>query len=228
MDKFSLYVPNFLPCKEYFDPAKNNACPGCGLALALRQVYKAVEGLIEKAVWDKPAKSDFLGSSSAVSLLRIKHAKGEILVCFDNEAGGSLQDAIAKKMPGVAIAEGFKYVATACPSYPFDLYDKMKKAAETEGKSYVHILSPCPVGWKFESEDTVKVGFKAVESNAFPLYEAGTGFYNITIKMLKPKQLADYVKAQERFAKVTDDEIAQAAAAVEKQYGRLLEEAQPK
>ncbi len=228
MDKFSLYVPNFLPCKEYFDPAKNTACPGCGLALALRQVYKAVEGLIEKAVWEKPAKSDFPGGSSAVSLLRIKQAKGEVLVCFDNEAGGGLQDAIAKKMPAVAIAEGFKYVATACPSYPFDLLDKMKKAAETEGKSYVHILCPCPAGWKFESEETVKVGFKAVECNAFPLYEAGAGFCNITVKMLKPKELAGYVKAQERFAAVTDAEIAQAAAAVEKQYGRLLEETQPK
>jgi hypothetical protein len=46
--------------------------------------------------------------------------------------------------------------------------------------------------------------------------------------MLKPKELAGYVKAQERFAAVTDAEIAQAAAAVEKQYGRLLEETQPK
>ena len=48
MDKFSLYVPNFLPCKEYFEPKKNNACPGCGISLAVRQTYKAVEALIEK------------------------------------------------------------------------------------------------------------------------------------------------------------------------------------
>jgi len=43
MDKFSLYVPNFLPVKECFVPEKNNACPGCGLALAIRHTYKAIE-----------------------------------------------------------------------------------------------------------------------------------------------------------------------------------------
>ena len=59
MDKFSLYVPNFLPCKEYFEPKKNNACPGCGISLAVRQTYKAVESLIEKAVWEKPASGKF-------------------------------------------------------------------------------------------------------------------------------------------------------------------------
>lgn len=228
MDKFSLYVPNFLPCKEYFDSKKNNACPGCGLALALRHVYKAVDSLIEKAVWEKPAGSDLSGGKTGVSLLRIKHGKSDVIICFDNEAGGTFDDVIAKKMPAIAIAEGFKYVATACPSYPFDLYDKVKNAIETEGKSYIHILCPCPAGWKFESEDTVKVGFKAVETNAFPLYEVGSGCYNLTIKTLKPKKLADYIKAQERFADVADSKIEQAGAAVEKAYTKLLENVQPK
>jgi len=228
MDKFSLYVPNFLPCREYFEPKKNTACPGCGLALALRQVYKAVEGLIEKAVWEKPAQVAFLGDISSLSLLRIKNAESDVLLCFDNEAGATLQDAIAKKMPGIAVAEGFKYVATACPSYPFDLYDKVKRAVETPGRSYIHILCPCPVGWKFESEETVKVGFKAVETNVFPLYETAEGVCNITVKMLQPKQPAVYFRAQERFASLSDEDIAQATAAVEQQYSRLVQQSQPK
>ncbi|MEI6125660.1 MAG: hypothetical protein WCQ99_03815 [Pseudomonadota bacterium] len=227
MDKFSLYVPNFLPCNEYFDPKKNNACPGCGIALALRHVYKAIEGLIEKAAWTTPAGNDLLGGKTGASLLRVKQGKADVIICFDNEAGGTLTDALNKKMPGVAVAEGFKYVATACPSYPFDLIDKMKTAIETEGKSYIHILCPCPAGWKFESENTVKVGFKAVETNAFPLYEVGTGCYTLTIKTAKPKTLSVYVQAQERFAGISDSDLAQANAAVEKAYGKLLESAQP-
>ena len=60
---------------------------------------------------------------------------------------GQVLDA-EKKMPGLAVAQGYKYVATASPSYAFDLMDKVKKALETEGKSYIHVLCPCPVGWK--------------------------------------------------------------------------------
>ena len=227
MDKFSLYVPNFLPCKEYFDPKKNNACPGCGIALAVRHTYKAVEKLIEKAVWETPSGGELFGSKTDVSLLKIKQGKTEVIICLDNEAGGSLQDAIKKQMPAIAAAEGFKYVATASPSYPFDLYDKMKKALETEGKSYIHILCPCPVGWQFEPETTVKVGRWAVESRAFSLYEVGSGFYNQTVKTLKPRQLSDYIKAQERFSEVTDEQLEEASAAVEKEYSKLLENIQP-
>ena len=45
MDKYSLYVPNFLPCMEYFDSGKNNACPGCGLSLGIRHIYFADQNL---------------------------------------------------------------------------------------------------------------------------------------------------------------------------------------
>jgi len=227
MDKYSLMVPNFLPCKEYFDSKKNNACPGCGISLAVRHVYKAAEGAIEKAIWEAPASCDIFGKKAAVSIMKIKQGKADVVICFDNEAGGKLEDAIAKKMPAVAVAQGYKYVATACPSYPFDMFDKVKKALETEGKSYIHVLCPCPVAWKFEPENTVKVGFKAVETLAFPLYEVGTGFYNITIKTLQPKKIDAYLTAQERFEKLSAKEIAQAAATVEKEYARLAENAQP-
>ena len=228
MDKFSLYVPNFLPYREYFDPAKNNACPGCGLALALRHVYKTVEGLIEKAVWEKLPKNDFWGDTSALSLLRIKKGGADVLICFDNEVGASLENVLAKKMPGIAIAEGFTYVATACPSYPFDLFDKVKRAVEIKGKSYLHILCPCPIEWKFEPEDTVKIGFKAVETNVFPLYETADGICNITVKTMKPKPPSIYFKAQERFVNMSDEDIADATVRVERQYARLLEQSQPK
>ena len=227
MDKFSLYVPNFLPCKEYFDPKKNNACPGCGLALAARHIYKAAGKLIEKAVWEKPAGGDLYGGKTGVSLLKIKQGKTEVTVCLDNESDGTLQDAVKKQMPAIAVAEGFKYVATASPSYPFDLYDKMQRALDTEGKSYIHILCPCPVGWQFDPEITVKVGRWAVESRAFSLYEAGSGFYSQTVRTLKPRQLSDYIKAQERFSRVTDKQLSDAGAVVEKEYSKLLENVQP-
>jgi pyruvate/2-oxoacid:ferredoxin oxidoreductase beta subunit len=223
MDKFSLYVPNFLPCKEYFEPGKNYACPGCGLSLALRHTYKAAEHLIEKATWQTYSGDGLFGSKTAVSILNINQKKNDLTICFDNEAEGGLKEALKKVMPGIAVAEGFKYVATACPSYPFDLYDKIKKALGTQGKSYIHILCPCPAGWLFEPEDTVKMGFSAVESRAFPLYEVICGFYTLTVNTPKPRSLSDYLFAQKRFSKITEADIESSTETVDKEYRDLLD-----
>lgn len=223
MDKFSLYVPNFLPIKEFPVLKKDNVCVGCGVALAIRQIGKAVEKLLEKAVCERPIGDSIFGFKTESTFLKIKQRKHEVIVCLDDEQGGTLGDTVYKTMPAVAVAEGFKYVATACPSYPFDLYDKMKTAIETEGKSYIHILCPSPSGWQFATEDTVKVGFWAVESLAFPLYEVASGFYNLTNKTLKPRPLSDYLKAQGRFAEITDEQLETASATVDKEYNKLLE-----
>jgi len=223
MDKFSLYVPNFIPGKESIDMKHINTCIGCGVALAVRQIGKVAGDLLRKAVWDSPSEGTFFSAQSGVQLLRIKQGKNQVVFGLDDEPDGSLEGAAKKTLPAIAVAEGFNYVATACPSYPFDLFEKVKKALETDGKAYVHILCPCPLAWQFPTEDTVKVGFKAVESLAFPLYEAGSGFFNQTIKTMKPKSFSEYIRAQDRFSGESDEAVQQAGQVVEKQYNKLLE-----
>ena len=230
MDKFSLYVPNFLPCKEYFVPEKNTACPGCGLALAIRQTYKALGKEIEKATWESLRGNDAAGNTpdlfgvgrTEVSFLHIpKKGKAHLMVCLDNEAGGSLPDALEKPMPSLAVAEGFSYVATASPSHPFDLYEKVQRGLDAEGNAYLHVLCPCPQGWQFDPDLTVKVGRWAVESRAFPLYEAGGGAYTISLETPQPRSLAEYLKAQERFAHLSEQEIEEAQVSVNNGYKKL-------
>lgn len=227
MDKFSLMVPNFLPSEEYFHSKKNHTCIGCGVSLAARHVGKAVETLLDKAVSRRSAGGSFFGGTTEAAMLTIKNGKNEIIICLDDEPENRLDGAVKKALPALAVAEGFKYVATASPSYPFDLYDKMKKALETEGKSYVHILCPCPLAWEYATEDTVKVGFWAVESQAFPLYEVGSGHYSLSVKTLKPRSLGEYIEAQGRFGDVTEKQLKAASATVQKEYKKLLEKIQP-
>ncbi|MEI6126103.1 MAG: hypothetical protein WCQ99_06060, partial [Pseudomonadota bacterium] len=61
------------------------------------------------------------------------------------------------------------------------------------------ILCPCPVAWKFDPENTVKVGRMAVETRVFPLYAISQGYYQLTHDETNPRPVKDYVKAQERF-----------------------------
>ena len=125
-----------------------------------------------------------------------------LYICFDNEAymntgiqrssatpfGASTTTAPAgkqsigqatwkKNLPAIMAAHDIPYVATACPAYPFDLMDKVKKGADIKGPAYVHILSPCPIGWRCSSDVSVKVGRLAVQTGVFPLYEIESGRY---------------------------------------------------
>jgi len=227
MDKYSLMVPNFIPAQEYFDPKHSETCIGCGVSLAARLVGKALEKAFSGAVCERRSGADLFGVKTDAAFMRVKKGKAELTICFDDEPSNELQDALVKKLPAVAVAEGIAYVATASPSYPFDLMEKVKRAMDADGSAYIHILTPCPSAWLYPSENTVKVGFKAVESLAFPLYEVASGFYNLTNTTLKPRAVEEYIRAQGRFEKVTAAQIKSAAATVEKEYKKLLEKVQP-
>ena len=51
-----------------------------------------------------------------------------------------------KNMAEIAAAHNIPYVATATHGYPFDLMEKVRKAVDTPGPAYVHILVVCPTG----------------------------------------------------------------------------------
>ena len=79
-----------------------------------------------------------------------------------------------KNMAAIAAAHNIPYVATACPSYPIDLIQKVKKAAAIEGPAYLHILSVCPTGWRSAPELSIKLGRLAAETGVFPHLRGGT------------------------------------------------------
>ena len=128
-----------------------------------------------------------------------------------------------KNMPEIAVAHRIPYVATASPSYPFDLMDKVKRGVETEGPAYLHILSVCPTGWRSTPDITIELGRLAVETGIFPLYEVINGEYRLSVDLPKLKPVKEYLKKQGRFKHLTEDIIEQIQARVEEDYMRLRE-----
>ena len=112
-----------------------------------------------------------------------------------------------KNMPKIAAAHNIPYVATACPSYPFDLFNKVKKARMVNGPSYLHILSVCPTGWRVPTDLAIEYGKLAVRTGVFPLYEVEDGVYRITYSPEPLKPVKDYLKGQGRFRHLKDDDI---------------------
>jgi pyruvate ferredoxin oxidoreductase beta subunit len=130
-----------------------------------------------------------------------------------------------KNMPAIAAAHNIPYVATACPSYPIDLVEKVKKAARIEGPAYLHILSVCPTGWRSIPELSVKLGRLAAETGVFPLYEVERGRYRMTVDFPELRPLKEYTKLQGRFRHISDDKLQEIEKRVHQEYNALREKA---
>lgn len=207
MDTYSLFAGQFLPFTERYLPGGHNACAGSGTALALRHVYKALEDkntTLLKATWDETPAGIFTQQETPASPVLIipKTDNNSLYICFDAEFAPKKikQEQLAKKNPAKAAASGCLYVATASPSHPFDLIEKVRRGWSVKGSAYIHILCPCPAAWGFDTENTVRIARMAVEARIFPLYEIAEGHYNITVEDKNPRSVADYVSRQERFS----------------------------
>jgi len=131
-----------------------------------------------------------------------------------------------KNMMAIAAAHGIPYLATASPSYPMDLSEKVVKAAKTEGPAYVHVLSVCPSGWGIPSDTTVKFGRLAVETGFFPLYEIEEGKYRITVDVEELLPLEMYLKPQGRFRHLKPELIEQISRRVRAEWRELKRKAE--
>jgi len=128
-----------------------------------------------------------------------------------------------KNMAAIAAAHNIPYVATACPSYPIDLVQKVKKAAAIEGPAYLHILSVCPTGWRSTPENSIKLGRLAVETGVFPLYEIERGQYRLNVDFPKLRPMKEYTKLQGRFRHLNDEMLQEIEKRVHQEYEQLRE-----
>ena len=115
-----------------------------------------------------------------------------------------------KKNAAQLVAAGHpdvKYVATASVAYPQDLISKVKKALAKGGPTFIHLLAPCPKGWRFPSDRTIDIGKLAVETGMWRLYEVVDGERRETYEPSDLRPVKDYIRAQDRFAHLTDEDI---------------------
>jgi len=158
-----------------------------------------------------------------------------IYVCYDNEAYGNtgMQRSGAtplgawttttpagkkepkKNMPLIMAAHKIPYIATLSPSYPTDFIEKFQKAKAMKGTKYLHILVPCPPGWRTDPEMSIELGRLAVQTGVWGLFEIENGVFSLSVpsKPLlekprrKPVQL--YLEKQGRFRHLTEQAVSQ-------------------
>ncbi|MBI4243935.1 MAG: pyruvate synthase subunit beta [Planctomycetes bacterium] len=167
-----------------------------------------------------------------------------IYVCYDNEAymNTGIQRSSAtpagawttttpaypgkperkKDLASIMIAHKIPYFATASISYMNDFIDKFRKAKDIKGFRFIHLLSPCAPGWKHAESDTIELGFLAVRSRIFPLFEVENNKWKITYNP-HPTSINKYLDLQGRFKHVKGEDIKAIQTEVDKRWEELCE-----
>lgn len=174
-----------------------------------------------------------------------------IVFCYDNEAymntgiqrsGSTPPGAVTtttytgkaqrKKMaPFILLEHDVPYVATANPAFPMDLYEKVKKAKSIHGFRYIHILSPCPPGWRIEESKIIEVAKLANKTGFWPLWEAERTNGELKFKLsphskkyIDPEKrdpLEKFIKIQGRFRKASQKQITLLKEQIAEQWRKI-------
>lgn len=105
-----------------------------------------------------------------------------------------------KDLTEIMVKHNIPYVAqSALIGNLKDLYEKSEKAIYTKGPTYMSVLSPCPRGWGYPTEDLQTISKLAVDTCFWPLYEVENGKYKITYRPAKKLPVEEFLKLQRRF-----------------------------
>ena len=270
----------------------HSACPGCGVAMAMRLVLRALGD--EAVVVVVPSCSAVISGTYPNTALRVSayHSAFEtaaptaagianalkllgqedrpvvafagdggtfdiglqslsgaadrneniVYVCLDNEAymNTGIQASSAtplfawtattpsgrfgrkKRLMEIIAAHRVPYAATASVGYPKDLMEKVDRAKRTRGTRFIHVLAPCPTGWRMPENLTVRAAILSVQTRVFPLYEVEEG---TRYRLTQPSEgfpVADYLRIQGRFRHMREDEVESTQREVDEEWERLL------
>ncbi len=128
-----------------------------------------------------------------------------------------------KNMFEIVAAHDIAYAATASVGYINDFIDKVQKASQVEGTSYIHVIAPCPTGWGIKTEETIDIAKEIVDSGLWYLAEYENGEFKVN---RTPKDLSlatHYLKRQGRFKHLSDQDIESIIAARDLKWKKINE-----
>jgi pyruvate ferredoxin oxidoreductase beta subunit/2-oxoisovalerate ferredoxin oxidoreductase beta subunit len=176
-----------------------------------------------------------------------KNNEDILYVCLDNEAYMNTGIQVSSATPSYAwtgttpegnprrkknimeimAAHYNPYSATATIGFPRDLQQKILKAKEIRGTKFIHMLVPCPTGWKTATDLSPELSILAVETNVFPLYEVEDGRRYTINHEPRGLPVQEYLKKQGRYRHLEEEQIRKIQADVDEEWEKLKRRAVP-
>lgn len=118
-----------------------------------------------------------------------------LFICYDNEIYGNTggqrsgatplgattttthagKDVPKKDVLAILAAHRIPYAATVSLAHPADCLAKLRHAVDARGFRFLHVLSPCPTGWKSEPADGIELVRLAVAAGLYPVCHVEDG-----------------------------------------------------
>jgi pyruvate ferredoxin oxidoreductase beta subunit/2-oxoisovalerate ferredoxin oxidoreductase beta subunit len=169
-----------------------------------------------------------------------------LYICYDNEIYGNTggqrssatplgarttttpggKDQEKKDILAIMAAHRIPYTASISLAHPEDALAKFTEAVGMPGFRFIHVLSPCPTGWKSEPSAGIKLVRLAVLSGLYPICTIRDG-HDLSIDVepdFDKDALREYFAAQRRFREGAVD-VDKLAAAIERNWQRLRRQA---
>lgn len=129
----------------------------------------------------------------------------------------------SKYLPLIMAMHNVEYCATASPSNMADFTRKVQRAIEASknGFAYLHVFSPCPTGWAFKPDQSIRVADRAVKSNMFPLWECDRGEFKLNFVNRNPITIEEFVQGIGKFKKLQPEDIAILQACADERYEQV-------
>ena len=146
-----------------------------------------------------------------------------LYICYDNEIYGNTGGQRSSATPAGAVttntpdgkleqkkdilailaAHRIPYAASISLAHAEDALRKLRYALDQKGFRFLHVLSPCPTGWKSEPALGLELVRLAVRSGLFPVYEIFDGKrHMVNIEPdFSDEALNMYLSLQRRFQK---------------------------
>jgi pyruvate/2-oxoacid:ferredoxin oxidoreductase beta subunit len=126
-----------------------------------------------------------------------------------------------KDMLAIMAAHGIPYAATATPAYPADFIEKVMKMKQARGTRFMHLLSPCPPGWKCGDDEGLELARLAVQSRVFPMLEVEFGQrWRLTMDHAGDP-VEPYLRRQGRFRHLNAEQVTHIQSEIDARWAQL-------
>ncbi len=241
-----IVTPGRFPVSAYGAPVVASTFAGCAaVATGLAQVARLNGTGTRVICWAGDGGTYDIGMATVSAAA--ERNEDILYICYDNEiygnTGGQRSSATPlgasttttpegkhknkKDILAIMAAHHIPYAASVSLAHPEDTLRKMQYALDLEGFRFLHILSPCPTGWKSEPSEGIELIRLAIRSGLYSVYEIFDGrrvVINVETEM-DESALERYFKLQGRFQKATQD-LGQIRAQVETNWRDLRRRAE--
>ncbi len=104
-----------------------------------------------------------------------------------------------KDLTSIVAGHHIPYVAQTTLHNPTDLIEKVKKAIETPGPTFINVLSPCVLFWRIPTDKQREICKLAVETRFWPVFEIINDEWKLSYKPKKYVPIEEFLKPQGRF-----------------------------